>query len=56
MYGTDWPMIPYAWDRELKQLQEWALPDDAMARILRLTAVDFYGIHDGGNAAHEGES
>ena len=50
MYGSDWPMIPYAWDRELRKLQEWALPEEALSQILRKTAEDFYAIDgsDGG--------
>ena len=33
MYGTDFPNIPYAWDRELKHLVQERLPGDALAAI-----------------------
>jgi predicted TIM-barrel fold metal-dependent hydrolase len=45
MFGTDFPNLPYAWDREIKRLIELKLSDDIIARILGENAVEFYGIN-----------
>ena len=42
MYGSDFPNIPYAWDRELKELREADISRNAMERILSKNAVDFF--------------
>jgi predicted TIM-barrel fold metal-dependent hydrolase len=44
MYGTDFPNIPYAWDRELRRLTARGLPQNALAAILRGTAASFYWV------------
>ncbi len=44
MYGTDFPNLPYAWDREIKQIVKQSLPDSVLERILGLNAVEFYNI------------
>jgi predicted TIM-barrel fold metal-dependent hydrolase len=44
MYGTDFPNIPYAWDRELVRLAARRLPDAALAQVLGDTARGFYRI------------
>ena len=44
MYGTDFPNLPYAWDREIKLLIEQDLPENTLERILGLNAVEFYSI------------
>jgi predicted TIM-barrel fold metal-dependent hydrolase len=44
MFGTDFPNIPYAWDRELKRLIKEKLPEMSMERILGLNAVEFYAL------------
>ena len=44
MYGTDFPNLPYAWDREIKQLVRQNLPDRTLERILGLNAMEFYQI------------
>jgi predicted TIM-barrel fold metal-dependent hydrolase len=46
MYGTDFPNIPYAWDRELRKLARLGLSGEHQARILAANAVDFFGIHE----------
>jgi predicted TIM-barrel fold metal-dependent hydrolase len=38
MYGTDFPNIPYAWDREIVRLARMGLGDDALAQIVGGTA------------------
>jgi predicted TIM-barrel fold metal-dependent hydrolase len=43
IYGSDFPNIPYAWDRELKALAAAGLDDDALERVLLTNAADFYG-------------
>ncbi len=44
MYGTDFPHLPYAWDRELKRLCELDLPDDSLAMILSENATKFFSV------------
>ena len=45
MYGSDFPNIPYAWDRELKWLAESGLPIDGLERILNKSACDFFNMN-----------
>jgi len=42
MYGTDFPNIPYAWDRELRRIAGRGLPEGALAKVLGGTARSFY--------------
>lgn len=42
MYGTDFPNIPYAWDREIKRIAQRGLPEATLAAVLRETARAFY--------------
>ena len=44
MYGSDFPNIPYAWDRELKELKAAHLSGDFLERLLSRNAVDFFGL------------
>jgi predicted TIM-barrel fold metal-dependent hydrolase len=48
MYGSDFPNIPYAWDRELRYLAGVGLPGEVLGRILGGNARDFFGIPDQG--------
>ncbi|MDB5099085.1 MAG: amidohydrolase family protein, partial [Cyanobacteria bacterium RYN_339] len=34
LYGSDFPNLPYAWDRELRNLAAMGLGDAALAAIL----------------------
>jgi len=43
IYGTDFPNIPYAWDREIKRIIELGLSDDALAALLGGNAKELYG-------------
>lgn len=43
MYGSDFPNIPYAWDRELKKLRDSGLTRENMEWILRKSASHFFG-------------
>ncbi|UCD91524.1 MAG: amidohydrolase [Desulfobacterales bacterium] len=42
MYGSDFPNIPYAWDRELKWLKTSGLPYDSLEWILQKSAHNFF--------------
>ena len=44
MYGTDFPNIPYAWDREIKKLCNLGLSEKSLARILGQNAADLFCI------------
>jgi uncharacterized protein len=44
MYGSDFPNIPYAWDRELKALKALGLPPEKLEWILNKSAAGFFGI------------
>jgi predicted TIM-barrel fold metal-dependent hydrolase len=44
MYGSDFPNLPYAWDRELKRFSKLNLSDDTQAMILGKNAAEFYAI------------
>ncbi|MFY9942150.1 MAG: amidohydrolase family protein [Desulfobacterales bacterium] len=44
MYGSDFPNLPYAWDRELKWLERAGLKDDHLKALLGGNARDFLGI------------
>ncbi len=44
MFGTDFPNLPYAWDREIKALQRLCLPAPALAKVLAGTARAFFGL------------
>jgi predicted TIM-barrel fold metal-dependent hydrolase len=44
MYGTDFPNIPYAWDRELKWLSNSGLPQGNLEWILGKSAAQFFGL------------
>lgn len=44
MYGSDFPNIPYAWDRELKILKMADISYDALEKILNNNATDFFNL------------
>lgn len=43
MYGSDFPNIPYAWDRELKYLARSGLSQEDLEWILEKSAAQFFG-------------
>ncbi len=45
MYGSDFPSIPYAWDRELKKLSESGLSWDELEWILWKSAARFFNLN-----------
>lgn len=48
MFGTDFPNLPYAWDREIKRLAGLNLPENILARILGGNSSAFYSINTAG--------
>jgi predicted TIM-barrel fold metal-dependent hydrolase len=44
MYGSDFPNIPYAWDRELKELKAADISQDALQKISYKNAADFFNL------------
>jgi len=45
MYGSDFPNIPYAWDRELKVLKMAGISYNTLEKILHKNAADFFGLN-----------
>jgi hypothetical protein len=43
LFGTDFPNIPYPWERELQALRALRLPADAEERILSANALRLFG-------------
>ncbi|UCF95775.1 MAG: amidohydrolase [Desulfobacterales bacterium] len=44
IYGTDFPNLPYAWDREIKRLCRLNLPEESLAWILGQNAARLFAI------------
>jgi hypothetical protein len=44
IFGTDFPNLPYAWDREIRRLVQLNLEKDTLERILGRNAMEFYNI------------
>lgn len=44
LYGTDFPNLPYAWDRELARLHARKMPEAALAAILGGNAAALFGL------------
>ncbi len=44
MYGSDFPNIPYAWDRELKELNAAGISEYALEKLSYKNAADFFSI------------
>ena len=44
LYGSDFPNIPYEWDRELKILAAENISDEALERITYKNAADFFNL------------
>jgi predicted TIM-barrel fold metal-dependent hydrolase len=47
IFGTDFPNLPYAWDREIRRLCRLNLPENTLKRILGQNASEFYSIFSG---------
>jgi predicted TIM-barrel fold metal-dependent hydrolase len=44
MFGTDFPNIPYAWDRELRRLATLKLDEKSLRQVLSENAAALYQI------------
>jgi predicted TIM-barrel fold metal-dependent hydrolase len=44
MYGSDFPNIPFAWDRELKELEAADISHETMEKISYKNATDFFNL------------
>ncbi|MFZ3049010.1 MAG: amidohydrolase family protein [Desulfatirhabdiaceae bacterium] len=44
LYGSDFPNIPYAWNRELKKLAAMKLSENRLKRLLSENAREFFQI------------
>ncbi len=44
MYGSDFPNLPYAWDREIQRILRRKLNPDRLLKLFGQNAVDFYAI------------
>jgi hypothetical protein len=44
MYGSDFPKIPYAWDRELRRLSQTRLSNDDLNWVLNRGAGAFFNL------------
>src|SRR5690606_3498892 len=44
LFGTDFPNIPYEWDRELRRILAMSLPEEALEALLGETAARLFGI------------
>ncbi|MGE0085200.1 MAG: amidohydrolase family protein [Desulfococcaceae bacterium] len=42
LYGSDFPNIPFAWDRELKEMEKMQLPENDLKGILGKNAEEFF--------------
>jgi uncharacterized protein len=45
MFGTDFPNLPYAWDREIKRIAEMSLPKTLLSKLLYENALELFKIH-----------
>ena len=44
IFGSDFPNLPYAWDRELQQIARLALAREQLEKLLAQNAAEFYSI------------
>ena len=45
MYGSDFPNLPYAWDREIQRVLRLNLNPDRQLKLFGQNAIDFYAIN-----------
>ena len=45
IFGSDFPNLPYAWDRELKRIAQLNLAPERLTNLLSQNAVEFYKIN-----------
>lgn len=44
MFGTDFPNLPYAWDREIRLIDEMNISSDFLRKFLYENAINFFNI------------
>lgn len=44
LYGTDFPNLPYAWDRELQHLESWGIAEHDLPLLLGENARQLFGL------------
>lgn len=54
LFGTDFPNLPYAWDREIHRLLALRLPPGAEERLLGRNALELFGQRGGGEQGNPG--
>ncbi len=47
IFGSDFPNLPYAWDRELQRIDHLNLARERLSKLLSQNAVEFYAINVG---------
>jgi predicted TIM-barrel fold metal-dependent hydrolase len=47
IYGSDFPNLPYAWDRELRRISRLDLTKERLSKLLHQNAIEFYSINSG---------
>ena len=45
IYGSDFPNLPYAWNRELKRIGDLNLAAERLEKLLGQNATEFYAIN-----------
>ena len=45
IFGSDFPNLPYAWDRELQRISHLNLSPQRLLKLLSQNAVEFYAIN-----------
>lgn len=45
IYGSDFPNLPYAWDREIQRIRHLKLNRQRLAKLLNQNAAEFYDIN-----------
>lgn len=45
IFGSDFPNLPYAWDREIKKICDSNINRQRLSKLLRQNAVEFYAIN-----------
>jgi len=44
IFGSDFPNLPYAWDRELQRIDDLKLDRKRLMKLLGQNAIEFYAI------------
>jgi predicted TIM-barrel fold metal-dependent hydrolase len=47
IFGSDFPNLPYAWDRELQRIDHLNLTRERLSKLLYKNAAEFYSINTG---------